>query len=71
MKNQHAPDYTYEIKPRPAELGGGWQLRVLEAGVEMGGGFFPASTEEESREAYTDAQATGDEWLASRPRPKE
>jgi len=33
--------YAYQISPRPAELGGGWQLRLLENGVEVGGGVFP------------------------------
>jgi hypothetical protein len=33
--------YAYEISPRPAELGGGWQLRLLKDGVEVGGGVFP------------------------------
>jgi len=33
--------YSYEIKPRPAELGGGWKLTLLEDGQEAGGGVFP------------------------------
>ena len=33
--------YAYEIVPRPAELGGGWNLRLLEAGQEVGGSIFP------------------------------
>ena len=33
--------YSYEIKPRPAELGGGWRLCLLEDGEEVGGGVFP------------------------------
>ncbi len=28
--------HSYEINPRPVELGGGWQLRLLEDGKEMG-----------------------------------
>ena len=32
--------YSYEIKPRPAELGGGWRLCLLEDGEEVGGGVF-------------------------------
>ena len=31
---------TYEIKSRPPELGGGWQLRLLRDKVEVGGGTF-------------------------------
>jgi len=33
--------YSYEIKPRPAELGGGWKLDLLQDGQEVGGGVFP------------------------------
>jgi len=33
--------YSYDITQRPAELGGGWRLRLLEDGVEVGGGVFP------------------------------
>jgi len=33
--------HSYEINPRPVELGGGWQLRLLENGEEAGGGVFP------------------------------
>lgn len=33
--------YSYEIATRSVELGGGWQLRLLEDGVEVGGGAFP------------------------------
>jgi hypothetical protein len=66
-------DYSYQIDPRPADLGGGWRLRLLEQGEEVGGGAFPlaeytdASTDEEaSLCAYEDAQAQADEWLDSR-----
>ena len=33
--------YSYEITPRPVELGGGWRLQLLENGEEVGGGVFP------------------------------
>jgi len=33
--------YSYEIKPRPPELGGGWKLTLLQHGQEAGGGVFP------------------------------
>lgn len=33
--------YSYEITPRPVELGSGWKLRLLRGDVEMGGGMFP------------------------------
>jgi len=29
--------YSYEIEPRPSELGGGWRLRLLENDMEVGG----------------------------------
>lgn len=32
---------AYEIAPRVPELGGGWTLRLLEDGEEVGGGYFP------------------------------
>ncbi|MFC3279283.1 hypothetical protein ACFOHQ_22380 [Xanthomonas fragariae] len=31
---------TYEIEPRPIDLGGGWRLRLLQDGEEVGGGVF-------------------------------
>jgi hypothetical protein len=33
--------YSYEIKPCPIELGGGWNLTLLQDGEEAGGGVFP------------------------------
>ncbi len=48
--------YAYEINPRPA---GGWRLRLLEDGVEVGGGVFAA-------DEYEDAEAVALEWLESR-----
>jgi hypothetical protein len=38
--------YSYTITPRPAELGGGWRLRLLEDGEEVGGGVFPVEQDE-------------------------
>ena len=32
---------TYQVTPRLAELGGGWSLKILENGEEMGGAVFP------------------------------
>ena len=34
-------EYDYEITPRTLGLGGGWNLRLLENGEEVGGGVFP------------------------------
>lgn len=65
--------YRYEITPRPADLGGGWRLRLLESGEEVGGGVFPLSeyataenAEEAASYAYEDALAEASAWLASR-----
>lgn len=38
--------YTYEIDPRPDELGGGWNLRLLHDGIGVGGGVFPVVVDE-------------------------
>ena len=32
---------TYEIRPRPDDLGGGWKLTLIEDGKDVGGGVFP------------------------------
>ena len=32
------------VTPRLAELGSGWRLRLLEEGVEVGGGVFPVAS---------------------------
>ncbi|TXI72408.1 MAG: hypothetical protein E6Q43_06665 [Dokdonella sp.] len=72
---------SYQIDPRPAELGGGWRLRLIEDGEEVGGGVFPLSeyateyatednaednAEEAAKWAYDDALAEASAWLASR-----
>lgn len=66
-------EYAYEITPRPAELGGGWRLRLFEDGEEAGGGVFPlaaypsaATDKERERAAYEDALAEAQVWMASR-----
>jgi hypothetical protein len=55
---------TYQIEPRPAELGGGWNLKLLENGQEMGGGVFPPATIDESDfdQAYQSAIDEGEDW---------
>lgn len=58
--------YSYDITARPAELGGGWRLRLLEDGEEMGGGVFPmpgASTDEVMTWWNTLNDAERTEWL--------
>lgn len=38
--------YCFEILPRSTKVGGGWQLRLLEDGHEVGGGVFPVQPED-------------------------
>lgn len=57
--------HRYEIDPRPAALGGGWRLRLLEDETEVGGGVFPLEQTVTSDDAYADAFDTGESWLAS------
>ena len=60
--------YHYEITPRPADLGGGWRLALLEDGKEVGGGVFPSSDNEaENIEAHNQAAQHGAEWLDTCP----
>lgn len=60
-------DYSYQIDPRPADLGGGWRLRLLEDGEEVGGGVFPASNDEESKQAaYQQAFMEANIWVGTR-----
>jgi len=65
--------YSYEIEPCPSELGGGWRLRLLENGGEVGGGvFLPIGDIEEegnanlaAEMAYGDALSETSIWLAT------
>jgi hypothetical protein len=62
------PDHRFEIAPRPAVLGGGWQLRLFQQqpdGVELeiGGGVFPPGEGISADDAYADALQTGEEWV--------
>ena len=72
-KQLEAAEYSYQIDPRPADLGGGWRLRLLESGEEVGGGVFPLveyataeNLEEAASYAYEDALAEASAWLTSR-----
>ncbi len=57
----------YEIEPRRPEFGGGWRLRMIEDGREVGSGVFPAPADEAAnKEAYADAMDEAESWLASR-----
>lgn len=66
-------EYQYEIHPRPSELGGGVQLYLsgphLETGEKIGygGGIFPSDPDdpESLKDAYSNAQDAGDNWLES------
>lgn len=55
---------TYQIEPRPTELGGGWSLKLSENGEEMGGGVFPPviAPDHDFDEAYQNAIDEGEEW---------
>ena len=66
--------FSYEILPRSVEVGSGWRLRLLEDGVEVGGGVFPPTdefedAEEALRAAHEDAEWEAYVWLESRPMP--
>lgn len=37
---------SYEIRSRPANLGGGWSLKLIENGQEVGGSVFPVEQED-------------------------
>jgi hypothetical protein len=50
--------HSYQIDPRPPELGGGWKLKLLEDGEEVGGGVFPAGDD-----GYGDALETAEDWI--------
>ena len=65
--------FNYRIEPRPSNLGGGWKLRLIENGVEVGGAVFPPDEELiennallAEQVAYDDALAEASSWLASR-----
>lgn len=69
-------NYTYEIKPRPVELGSGWRLRLLENDKEVGGGIFPPPSEitdsaDALQAAFEDAEQTAYDWLDAREEQKE
>lgn len=62
---------SYEIHPRPPELGGGWHLHLITDGEETGGGVFPpvegmGNAEKSEQAAYAEALAEASEWLATR-----
>ena len=63
-------EYTYTITPRSEAAGGGWNLRLLEDGEEVGGGVFPPvegieDPEEAAQVAYDDAVGEALDWVNS------
>ncbi len=58
--------YAYEINPRPAEIGGGWCLRLIENGQDVGGGVFPITGDVTEGDAYSDALSEAAAWMESR-----
>lgn len=59
--------YSYEIKPRPQELGGGWKLRLLDGDTEAGGGVFPVEQDEAAGiDWWNDMRENQREWWIER-----
>ena len=59
------PTRRYDVEPRPAGLGGGWQLRLIEDGEDAGGGVFPADIADPDamQEAHDEALERGEDWV--------
>ena len=65
---------SYEIKERPANLGGGWVLMMFEDEEEMGRGYYPLfrqdrplgvdEVEPVTKALFAEAQADGESWIA-------
>ena len=66
---------SYEIKPRPANLGGGWCLKMYQDGEEMGRGYYPLpdlnepfSDDDELQftldALHAEAMSDGESWMA-------
>jgi hypothetical protein len=51
------PVLSFEVVPRPDEVGGGWRLTLYEGKEEMGGGVFPAGDD-----GQEDAYREGFNW---------
>ena len=54
-------EYSYEVEPRQL---GGWRLKLLEDGEEVGGGVYCS----DDKTTDADALSDGQEWLATRQR---
>lgn len=62
-------EFSYQIEPRPAALGGGWRLRLFEDAEEVGGGVFPVpegGKAEAVEAAYKDAVCEAALWMIAR-----
>ena len=68
--------YGYTIEARDSALGGGWRLRLLEDGAEVGGGVYPLAPYLDDADgdlvialdlAHADAEQEARAWLATRP----
>jgi hypothetical protein len=63
-------EYSFEVTPRAASLGGGYNLRLFENGEEVGGGVFPLAAYADDPDtseisACADAHTEGQAWLAA------
>ena len=65
---------SYEIKERPANLGGGWVLTMFEDGEEMGRGYYPLprpprpldvdEVDLVTKSLFAEAQSDGESWVS-------
>ena len=65
---------SYEIKPCPAHLGGGWVLTMFEDEEEMGRGYYPLprlasplvvdEVHLVTKALFDEAQADGESWVS-------
>lgn len=59
--------FTYEILPNPEHEGGGYRLRLLDSGQEVGSGLFPERGQSaayiHTNTAYAETVAAAHAWL--------
>ena len=65
---------SYEIKERPANLGGGWILTMFEDGEEMGRGYYPLFRQDRplgvdevhrvTKDLFDEAMSDGESWVS-------
>lgn len=58
--------FTYHINARGDDVGGGYRLKLMDNGEEVGGGAFPLTDETTDDDAHADAFEAGEAWLLSR-----